>query len=49
MKKYRICTNCVMDSSDPAINFDNEGMCSHCNSFYSKPYLTGKNYLMKIV
>ena len=40
MKKYRICTNCVMDSSDPAINFDNEGMCSHCNSFYSKtlPY-----------
>ena len=40
MKKYRICTNCVMDSSDPAISFDKEGICSHCNSFYSKtlPY-----------
>ena len=40
MKKYRICTNCVMDTSDPSIIFDKDGICSHCNSFYSKtlPY-----------
>lgn len=25
-----------MDTSDPAIEFDKNGICSHCNSFYSK-------------
>ena len=39
MKKYRICTNCVMDSSDQQLILTMR-MCSHCNSFYSKtlPY-----------
>ena len=30
----KICKNCVMDSSDPSINFDERGICNHCNSFY---------------
>jgi N-acetyl sugar amidotransferase len=34
MTEYRICTNCVMDTSDPAITFDERGMCDQCNSFY---------------
>ncbi len=40
MNCYQVCTNCVMDTSDPAITFDENGVCSHCNSFYSKtlPY-----------
>ncbi len=33
MKKYQICTNCVMDTSDSRIVFDQNGMCDHCNDF----------------
>lgn len=28
--KYQICTRCVMDTSDPDITFDAEGVCNHC-------------------
>lgn len=31
--RYRICTKCVMDTNDPEINFDSEGVCNHCRSF----------------
>lgn len=31
--KYQICTNCVMDTSDPNISFDQNGVCDHCNNF----------------
>lgn len=34
-KEYRICTNCVMDTSDPDITFDEKGMCSNCHKFYN--------------
>lgn len=33
-KIYRICINCVMDTSDSKITFGENGMCDHCNSFY---------------
>lgn len=33
-KEYRICTNCVMDTSDSLIEFDANGMCDHCHNFY---------------
>src|SRR5690349_4974582 len=26
---YRICTRCVMDTSDPKITFDADGVCHH--------------------
>lgn len=31
---YRICTNCVMDTSDAMITFDHAGVCDHCRTFY---------------
>ena len=31
---YKICSNCVMDTSDTRIKFDSNGMCDHCNDFY---------------
>jgi len=31
----RICTNCVMDSTDIAIRFDEHGVCDHCQRYYS--------------
>lgn len=36
---YQICENCVMDTSDPNINFDEKGICDHCHDFesYVKP------------
>ena len=30
---YQICTHCVMDTSDPEITFDEQGVCSHCHEF----------------
>ena len=32
-RKYQICTNCVMDTSDSKIVFDEKGVCDHCNDF----------------
>lgn len=31
--EYRICARCVMDSSDPDISFDADGVCNHCSHF----------------
>ena len=33
--KYQVCTNCVMDTSDSKITFDNKGVCDHCITFYN--------------
>jgi N-acetyl sugar amidotransferase len=37
---YQVCSNCVMDTSDSKIQFDENGICDHCNTFYSniKPF-----------
>lgn len=35
-REYRVCTNCVMDTSDSLIQFDEKGVCDHCNNYYSK-------------
>ncbi|RZK27011.1 MAG: N-acetyl sugar amidotransferase, partial [Flavobacterium sp.] len=33
-RDYQICSNCVMDTSDSKIVFDEKGVCDHCNDFY---------------
>src|SRR3990172_985321 len=33
MNPYRICTNCIMDTSDSEIRFDENGICNYCNAF----------------
>ena len=33
---YRICTNCVMDTSDSKIAFGADGVCDHCGTFYAQ-------------
>lgn len=35
-KDYKICTNCIMDTSDSKITFDEHGVCDHCKTFYKK-------------
>ena len=32
-RKYQICSNCVMDTTDAKIVFDEKGVCDHCNDF----------------
>lgn len=33
MRKYQICTRCVMDTTDSKITFDENGVCDHCRNF----------------
>ena len=33
MSKYIICKKCIMDSSDPEIILDEEGVCNHCKRY----------------
>ena len=32
----RMCVNCVMDTTDQKIEFDEHGVCDHCKTFYEK-------------
>lgn len=31
--RYQICTQCIMDTTDPEITFDDNGVCNHCHSY----------------
>ncbi len=33
-REYQICTNCVMDTTDSKIVFDENGVCDHCNTYF---------------
>lgn len=33
LNRYQLCTRCVMDTTDPEIAFDEEGVCNHCREF----------------
>lgn len=53
--QYRICSRCVMDTSDPDIAFDAEGVCNHCRYYeaHAKVHLhydeAGQRQLAEIV
>lgn len=32
-RPYQMCTRCVMDTTDPEIEFDDHGVCNHCHYF----------------
>jgi N-acetyl sugar amidotransferase len=32
-RPYQVCANCVMDTTDSEIVFDEQGICDHCNTF----------------
>ena len=32
-KEYRICTKCIMDTTDKEIEFDENGVCNHCKRY----------------
>lgn len=35
-KGYKICARCLMDTTDPDITFDENGICNHCSSALKK-------------
>ncbi|MCR4336822.1 MAG: N-acetyl sugar amidotransferase [Candidatus Omnitrophica bacterium] len=35
-RPYQICTRCIMDTSDPHITFDEQGVCNHCRDYEKK-------------
>jgi N-acetyl sugar amidotransferase len=39
-RKYQICANCIMDTSDSNITFDDRGWCDYCRNYYKNilPY-----------
>ncbi|HMS01031.1 MAG TPA: N-acetyl sugar amidotransferase [Anaerolineales bacterium] len=53
--EYRICTRCLMDTTDPNIVFDENGVCNHCHDhdrLMKQKVVTGKageEYLQKLV
>ena len=52
---YKICTRCLMDTTDPNIVFDESGVCNHCHDhdrLMKQKVVTGKageEYLQKLV
>lgn len=36
IESCQICSNCVMDTTDSMIDFDENGVCDHCQTFYGK-------------
>lgn len=32
-EQSQVCTNCVMDTTDPDIEFDRDGVCNHCHAY----------------
>ncbi|MHA6298267.1 N-acetyl sugar amidotransferase [Devosia sp. CAU 1758] len=32
----QVCSNCVMDTTDSVIKFDEHGVCDHCRTFYAR-------------
>ena len=54
-REFQVCKRCVMDTTDPHISFDDQGICNHCREFdlnVSSRVITGENgkaVLQKII
>jgi N-acetyl sugar amidotransferase len=52
---YHICTNCIMDTTDPNITFDERGWCDYCNNYYKNilpnwhPNAKGREMLQPLI
>jgi len=53
-RKYQVCTHCVMDTTDPKITFDENGVCDLCSDYKNTllptlDYLKLKDEMWRIV
>ena len=46
-REYQICKRCVMDTSDPNIVFDENGICNHCKEYEQKLKIMGADNPIK--
>lgn len=52
---YRVCANCIMDTSDSNITFDERGWCDYCVNYYANilpnwhPDKRGEAEILKVV
>jgi len=51
--RLKVCTNCVLDSSEPNISFDDNGVCIYCNEYFElkknkKNQLSDSEKLLKL-
>lgn len=52
---YQICSNCIMDTTDPKITFDERGWCDYCNNYYENilpnwhPNETGEKMIAPVI
>lgn len=35
-RPYQVCARCIMDTSDPDIEFDESGVCNHCRTYFHR-------------
>jgi N-acetyl sugar amidotransferase len=35
-RPYQVCVRCIMDTSDPDIEFDAGGVCNHCKTYFQR-------------
>lgn len=53
--RYQICKNCIMDTTDPNITFDERGWCDYCLNYHENilpswhPDETGQKMLMPLI
>lgn len=40
-RAYQVCAHCIMDTSDPEITFDAQGVCHHCHRWSERARLGG--------
>ncbi len=36
MREYQVCNQCVVDTIDSKVVFDDKGICDHCRNFKQK-------------
>jgi N-acetyl sugar amidotransferase len=54
-EKHKVCSNCVMDTSDPGISFDDRGWCDYCCNFHTNiqpnwhPNETGEKIITPLI
>ena len=53
-KNFKVCTSCVMDTSDSSITFDKNGVCDHCQNYNKNirkivDFKDSKSRLIKII
>ncbi len=50
-RTYQICTRCIMDTTDPDIQFDDQGICNHCRTYdrWAKQHLAQAQVQQKLL